>query len=187
MLRQMCWMFLIPASWQTRDVKNELILETGREILPREFLPLWTAYCKYQDLKISLRKFLVFISATDADHRRRNFLGQISLPVFKNSSFFTSLVCHEAGIRNIIYICLNSHWSRPFWSGITKYKSKKSYNICFEFRSELRSMKHMFCSPLTPLHPFLYYLLLDRGNQTKAAKLSECFGCTNVTKFLPWN
>ena len=46
-------------------------------------------------------------------------------------SFFTSLVCHEAGIRNTEHICLNLCWSRPFWSGITKYKYCKFLTFLF--------------------------------------------------------
>ena len=57
-LRQMYIMFLIPASWQTSDVKNELLLKPGREILPREFLPQWTA--------------------TVTDIKTKNFLTEIS-------------------------------------------------------------------------------------------------------------
>ena len=34
--------------------------------------------------------------------------------------------------------------------------------------------------------PATFPVLLDRGNGSKAANMSECFGRTNVTKLLPW-
>ena len=78
-----------------------------------------------------------------AVHSGRNSLGKIFLPVSKSNSFFASLVFYESGIRNIQHICLTICWSRPFWSGITKYKSNESYNIYFEFRSDTRTTKCM--------------------------------------------
>ena len=105
----------------------------------------------------------------------------------KNCLFFTFLVCHEAGIWNIDKICHNMCWSSPFCIGFGKYNSKETCDIYFEFQSDTRTMKLMFCSPLNPLQPFLYHLLLDRGNRTKAANMSECFWSYNVTKLLPWN
>ena len=146
-------------------------------ILIQEFLMLfpsmmWLIYpWGNWDFEISVRNFLVLISATVAVHSGRNSLGKIPLLVFKSSSFFASPVCYEGGIRNIIYICLNWRWSRPFWCAIKKNKSNDFITIFyFSFCSELRSTKCQFCSPLTPLHPFLYLKFLTGGTRQKADK-----------------
>ena len=94
--------FLIPASWQTGDMKNELLLKIRREILSTDFLLLWTETCG----RVSRLKLLTEIlkSQFPQGEITHLLLGiMLRTPKLRNTKLF-SLNCYR--IANSIKKCI---------------------------------------------------------------------------------
>ena len=93
-------MFHIPALWQTEDAKNKQLLETGRRSCPRRFfryeLPLQILrYNKFLIKNLIISWYLQWQSIA------KESSWAWSPSNSKSCLFFTTPVCHEAGIWNI--------------------------------------------------------------------------------------
>ena len=107
-----------------------------------------------------------------AVHSKGIHLGKIS-SISKSRLFFTLPVCHEAGIWTIdpsVSACIEVVLSEvELWN----MKLRNLWYLYLEMCSDTRTMKHMFCSPLTPrILSYTVNLLTGGTRQKQLACLS---------------